>query len=186
MNLGFGNNVRSTLASDINATQTTIRVMPGTGGQFAKTLLPESELVNPNTNSTYYSKLTLTDAQETAFEICHLMAVSDDTLTVIRGQEGTFAKGWSLGDVASNFATRGSENNFVQIEDLQNGRFLSANAGGTENTLTVSIPSMFYINNKNTFDLRHPLTVFPQLSNSGPCTLSVDSFWHGGWYVPYC
>lgn len=66
-----------------------------------------------------YAKITLTDAKETVFEVCHLTAVNNDMLTVVRGQEGTAAKGWSLNDVIANFATRGSENQFVQIEQLQ-------------------------------------------------------------------
>jgi hypothetical protein len=173
MNLGFGNNVRSTLAADINATQTTIQVMPGTGIQFANTLIPDAGMANPSISNIYYAKVTLTDSQETVFEICHLLSVSEDTLTVIRGQEGTTAKGWSLADVISNFATRGSENNFVQIEDLQSGKYLSANAGGTENTLSISMPSMFFINNGNTFNLRQPLLIYPKFNNTGACTIQL-------------
>ncbi|MEN8540991.1 phage tail protein, partial [Escherichia coli] len=68
-------------------------------------------------------KITLTDNKESAFEICHLVSVSGDVLKVIRGQEGTTAKGWSLNDVVANFATRGSENHFVQIAQLQSGHY---------------------------------------------------------------
>lgn len=35
MIIGFGNNVVSSLAADITATQTTIQVMPGAGALFA-------------------------------------------------------------------------------------------------------------------------------------------------------
>ena len=173
MILGFGNNIRSALAADINSTQTVIAVMPGTGALFAKTLQAEASLVNPSYTSTLYSKLTLTDELETVFEICHLVSVSGDNLTVIRGQELTKAKGWSLNDVVSNFPTRGSENNFIQIEDLQSGKYLSAKAGGTGDALTVSIPSTFYVNGGNTFALRAPLLITPTLANSGPATVQL-------------
>jgi len=173
MILGFGNNIRSALAADINSTQTVIAVMPGTGVLFAKTLQAEASLVNPSYTSTLYSKLTLTDELETVFEICHLVSVSGDNLTVIRGQELTKAKGWSLNDVVSNFPTRGSENNFVQIEDLQAGKYLSAKAGGTANALTVSIPSTFYVAGGNTFALRAPLLITPTLANTGAATVQL-------------
>ncbi|ATM78769.1 phage tail protein [Serratia fonticola] len=173
MILGFGNNIRSALAADINSTQTVIAVMPGTGALFAKTLQADASLVNPSYACTLYAKLTLTDELETVFEICHLVSVSGDNLTVIRGQELTKAKGWSLNDVVSNFPTRGSENNFVQIEDLQSGKYLSATAGGSANALTVSIPSTFYVNGGNTFALRSPLLVTPTLTNTGAVTVQL-------------
>lgn len=103
----------------------------------------------------------------------HFHLADADNLTVIRGQELTKAKGWSLNDVVSNFPTRGSENNFVQIEDLQSGKYLSATAGGSENALTVSIPSTFYVNGGNTFALRAPLLVTPTLTNTGAVTVQL-------------
>ncbi|WP_025120545.1 MULTISPECIES: hypothetical protein [unclassified Serratia (in: enterobacteria)] len=173
MILGFGNNIRSALAADINSTQTVITVMPGTGALFAKTLEADPALVNPSYSNALYSKLTLTDELETVFEVCHLVSVSGDNLTVIRGQEDTKKKGWSLNDVVSNFPTRGSENNFVQIEDLQAGKYLSAKAGGTANALTVSIPSTFYVAGGNTFALRAPLLITPTLANTDAATVQL-------------
>ncbi|WP_329909913.1 hypothetical protein [Serratia quinivorans] len=178
MNLGFGNNVKSALAADITATQTVISVMPGTGNLFAALLQPDPALENHSHPSKLYAKVTLTDAQETVFEICHLTAVSADKLTVIRGQEGTAAKGWSLNNTIANFATRGSEDNFVQIEDLQNGRYLAATAGGTANALTVDLPSTFYLNGGNTFALHAPLLITPTLTNTGTSTLMLTLSGH--------
>lgn len=173
MNLGFGNNIRATLAADINSTQTIIAVMPGTGALFARTLQEDASIANPSYSKTIYSKITITDELETVFEICHLISVSGDNLTVIRGQEGTDRKGWSLNDVISNFSTRGSENNFVQIEDLQNGKYLSAVAGGTANALTVTLPSTFFVNGGNTFALRASLSIKPILANTGATTIQL-------------
>ena len=173
MILGFANNIKSTLAADITASQTVIPVMPGGGAYFSRTLQGDALTTNESYKQQVYSKLTITDAQESVFEICHLMSVSGDNLTVIRGQEGTVAKGWSLNDVVSNFSTRGSENNFVQIEDLQSGKYLSAVAGGTANDLTLAIPSTFYVNGENTFALRVPLIVMPVLTNTGAVTIQL-------------
>jgi len=67
---------------------------------FAKLLT--SDFVNTSNPLKVYAKITLTDAKETVFEVCHLTAVDGDMLTVVRGQEGTTAKGWSLNDVIAN------------------------------------------------------------------------------------
>ncbi|KAF6596215.1 phage tail protein [Cronobacter sp. EKM101R] len=171
MILGFGNNVISSLAADITAQQTTIQVMPGAGTQFAKLLT--YDYANASNVQKVYSKITLTDAKETVFEICHLTAVSGDMLTVIRGQEGTTARGWSLNDVVANFATRGSENQFVQIEQLQSGHYTSCVVGGTANALTVELPATFFVNGATDWQLRAPLVLFPVANNTGPATIQL-------------
>lgn len=171
MILGFGNNLVSSLASDITASQTAISVMPGDGPLFS-TLLT-SDFSNKSTTLKNYAKITLTDAGETAFEICHLISVSGDTLTVIRGQEGTAAKGWSLKDVIANFATRGSENIFPQIAHIQSGFYTSGIAGGTANALTLELPSTFFLNGSVDWVLKTPLVVYPSQNNTAAATLQL-------------
>lgn len=171
MIIGFGNNVVSSLAADITASQTTIQVMPGAGAMFANLLT--SDYANSSNPLKTYAKITLTDAKETVFEVCHLTAVNNDMLTVIRGQEGTTAKGWSLNDVIANFATRGSENQFVQIEELQSGHYVAGVAGGTENNLTLELPATYFVNGGADWTLRTPLVVIPALNNTGASTLQL-------------
>ncbi|ECQ2496002.1 tail fiber protein [Salmonella enterica] len=171
MIVGFGNNVVSSLAADITASQTTIQVMPGAGAMFANLLT--SDYANSSNPLKTYAKITLTDAKETVFEVCHLTAVNNDMLTVIRGQEGTTAKGWSLNDVIANFATRGSENQFVQIEELQSGHYVAGVAGGTENNLTLELPATYFVNGGADWTLRTPLVVIPALNNTGASTLQL-------------
>lgn len=171
MILGFGNNVVSAIAADITATQTTIPVMPGNGAQFAELLTYDQQ--NSSNLLDVYAKVTLTDSGETVYEICHLTAVNGDNLTVIRGQEKTDAKGWSLNDVVANFATRGSENAFVQIEHLQTGHYTTATAGGTANALTIDLPSTFFIDESTSWALKTPIIVIPTVTNTGSCTLLV-------------
>ncbi|MGT3349664.1 phage tail protein [Yersinia enterocolitica] len=168
MIIGFGNNVISSLASDITASQTQITVMPGTGETFQKLLT--TDISNDSISHHIYAKITLTDSQQSVYEICHLTAVSQDMLTVVRGQEGTTARGWHLNDVVANFATRGSEQHFVQVEQLQAGDYLSAVAGGTENNLTISLPST---SSANDWVLRSPILVLPTKTNTGKATLMV-------------
>lgn len=171
MIIGFGNNVVSTIASDITATQTTFSVNPGSGGQFANLLT--TDVSNPDSPHGIYAKITITDKQQTVFEICHLTGVSQDALTVIRGQEGTTAKGWSLNDTISNFATRGSEQKFVQSEQLQGGDYTAAKAGGTANALAISLPSTFFDNGATNWQLGTPILVTPIITNTGPATIQV-------------
>ncbi|ELD9770162.1 tail fiber protein [Salmonella enterica] len=171
MIIGFGNNVVSSLAADITASQTTIQVMPGAGAMFANLLT--SDYANSSNPLKTYAKITLTDVKETIFEVCHLTAVNHDMLTVIRGQEGTTAKGWSLNDVIANFATRGSENQFVQIEELQSGHYVAGVAGGTENNLTLELPATYFVNGGVDWTLRTPLVVIPALNNTGASTLQL-------------
>lgn len=171
MIIGFGNNVVSSLAADITASQTTIQVIPGAGAMFANLLT--SDYANSSNPLKTYAKITLTDAKETVFEVCHLTAVNNDMLTVIRGQEGTTAKGWSLNDVIANFATRGSENQFVQIEELQSGHYVAGVAGGTENNLTLELPATYFVNGGADWTLRTPLVVIPVLNNTGASTLQL-------------
>ncbi|EIO9287225.1 tail fiber protein [Salmonella enterica] len=171
MIIGFGNNVVSSLAADITASQTTIQVIPGAGAMFANLLT--SDYANSSNPLKTYAKITLTDAKETVFEVCHLTAVNNDMLTVIRGQEGTTAKGWSLNDVIANFATRGSENQFVQIEEFQSGHYVAGVAGGTENNLTLELPATYFVNGGVDWTLRTPLVVIPALNNTGASTLQL-------------
>lgn len=171
MILGFGNNVMSSLASDITASQTTLSVMPGDGPLFAALLT--SDFSNKSTTLKNYAKITLTDTGETAFEICHLIAVNGDTLKVIRGQEGTAAKGWALKDVVANFATRGSENSFPQIAHIQSGFYTSGTAGGTANALTLELPTTFFLNGSADWALKTPIVVYPTQNNTGASTLQL-------------
>ncbi|MEX1841198.1 phage tail protein [Enterobacter cloacae] len=171
MILGFGNNVVSSLASDITASQTTFSVIPGDGPLFASLLT--SDFSNRSTTLKNYAKITLTDSGETAFEVCHLTAVSGDTLTVIRGQEGTAAKGWALKDVVANFATRGSENAFPQIAHIQSGFYTSGTAGGTANALTLELPTTFFLNGSADWVLKTPIVVYPSQNNTGAATLQL-------------
>lgn len=177
MILGFGNNISGAIATSITASQTVIPVTPGTGVNFAKALTYASYIPASISGSVpIFAKVTLTDTQETVFEICHLISVSGDNLTVIRGQEGTTAKGWSLNDTIANFATKGSEDRFVQIEELQRGFYLSATATGTANAMVVALPSTLGENSVAgaTANFSAPVIILPTLANTSNVTVTVS------------
>ena len=126
----FANNAKTTLAAPINATQTTITVAPGTGSLFP----------NPTTGQQF--KVTLVSASSsTVYEICNCTAISGDTLTVIRAQEGTTGTPFVLSDIVGHYDTAAVMTDLVQTEQLQAGTYSYADVGGTANALTATISS---------------------------------------------
>jgi hypothetical protein len=126
----FSNNAKTTLASGITSSQTTITVASGTGALF------------PNPSSGQAFKVTLVSAtSSTVYEICLCTARSSDTLTVVRAQEGTSGTPFSTGDIVGNYDTAGVMTNLVQSQQLQNQYYLFAVASGTANALTATVPS---------------------------------------------
>ncbi|MBU9837359.1 hypothetical protein J1786_21395 [Rahnella sp. L72c] len=101
------NNASTVLAAGISATATALTVNTGTGALFPSPV-----------SGTSYFKLTLLDAATgTITEIMHVTAVSGDTFTVLREQEGTTARIWSANDIAANMLTAGSLLSMLQINN---------------------------------------------------------------------
>ena len=126
----YANNAKTTLASPINSTQTTITVAPGTGALF------------PFPISGQAFKVTLVSASSsTVYEICLCTSRTDDVLTVVRAQEGTSGTPFLLNDIAGNFDTAGVMDLLVQSIQLQNQYYLFSVASGTANALTATLPS---------------------------------------------
>jgi len=126
----FANNAKTTLSSALTSSATTVNVASGTGSLF------------PNPSGTQYFILTLVDAATGLLnEIMWCTARSGDALTVIRGQEGTTAKAWLLGDYVNCFPTAGTQATFVQPDQVQKGTYGFASAAGTVNALTATVAS---------------------------------------------
>jgi hypothetical protein len=127
------NNAGSTLAQGLPASgagSTTVVLATGTGALF------------PTLSGSEAFKLTMLDAAtETLTEILLVTAISADTLTVIRGQEGTTARAWNVGDLANNFWTAGTFEATVQADQFQLGTYDLGTAGGTGGAWTASLPS---------------------------------------------
>lgn len=94
------NNAQSVLAAGISSSATTMTLNTGTGALFPAPV-----------SGTSFFKLTLIDAATGQIsEIVHVTARTGDTLTIVRAQEGTLARAWSVNDIAANMMTAGTLN----------------------------------------------------------------------------
>jgi hypothetical protein len=106
----FNNFAKTTLTAAINADDASINVASGSvfpapaNGDYFMVVLAKPSV-----------------GEETTWEICKCTARNNNTLTVERGQEGTTAKSWAIGDKAENRLTAGA---------LQRLSSSSSNGGG--------------------------------------------------------
>jgi len=167
----FANNIQTTLATSITGLQTSV-TLASTAGL-------------PSPTSGQYFVMTFTNGNTN--EIVWVTAVSGSTITVLRGKEGTGSTSFPSGSYASCFPTAGTQQDFIQIDQLQNGAYTFANGAGTANALTATIASnltasalpngfQFVINaaNANTSSATLNLTLNPTLPGSG-ATTSTDA-----------
>ena len=154
----FANNAKTTLASGITSTQTTISVAPGTGAMFPSPVLGVS-----------YFKLTLVSAASaTVYEVCTCTGRSGDTLTVIRGQEGTSGQPFILNDIVGQYDTAGTMGDLVQSGQLQAQTYQYGIAAGTVNALTATVPSTLTVVPDGMF-----ISIKASGANTGPATLNL-------------
>ena len=153
----YANNAKTTLAAAVSSGTTTITVAPGTGALFPSPTIGQA------------FKVTLVSATSaSSYEICLCTARTGDTLTVIRGQEGTSAQPFILGDVVGNFDTKGVMDDLVQTEQLQAQYYQYATAAGSANALTATVPS-----NLTTLPDGMYMTIEASTANTGPTTLNL-------------
>ena len=153
----FANNAKTTLAAPITSTQNTITVATGTGALFP----------SPTTGQQF--KVTLVSAASASvYEICNCTSRSGDTLTVLRGQEGTSAQPFILNDIVGHFDTAAVMTDLVQSEQLQSGYYLFAVATGTANALTATLPS-----NLTSLPNGMSITVISAYANTAAATLNL-------------
>jgi hypothetical protein len=92
----FANNQSTTLGSNLTSGGTTLTVDTGTGAGF------------PNPSAGQQFAITLWKiANPSTLEIVYCTARTGDTLTIVRGQEGTSARAWLVGDGVDNRLTAG-------------------------------------------------------------------------------
>lgn len=100
----FVNNFSTTLSAPIAPSDTTV--------SLAAALNASPSVTNPVV-------LTFNDkATGTFYEIVHVVSVSGNNLTIVRGQEGTAPLGWAVEDYAFSGPTAGQMQNFVQAPEL--------------------------------------------------------------------
>jgi len=113
MALKFANNAESVLASSINSTQTSVVVQSGQGALF------------PVISGADYFFVTVANTLGQK-EIMRVTARVADTLTVIRGQEGTTARAYTAGDYIGNQVTAGQLAGFFNADNDGPGSGLNA------------------------------------------------------------
>ena len=128
----FGDNALSTLAGTLSASSTSVTLALGTGAKF------------PAPASGQYFAASLTDAAtKTDSEIVLVTNVTGDVLTVVRGQEGTSARSWVVGDFIWNGPTGGQMAAMAQSSHFPAGQkaFLESQiiGPGYSNSLTLSL-----------------------------------------------
>ena len=109
------NNATSVLNAPISSGTTTLTVSPGTGALF------------PTPTGGNYFVLTVVDAASGLLrEIMHVTAVTGDTFTVVRAQEGTTARAYALNDPVANLWTAGQLAALTQTNQLGTAAYLNA------------------------------------------------------------
>ena len=161
----FSNNAATTLGSAISSTATTITVAAGTGAIF------------PTLSTGQYFTATMFTAgssTEIPNEIVYVTARSGDTMTVLRGQEGTTAQVWNVGDNFANFPTAGFLSGLAGSNDIQSQTGNSAvDIGSTNSCVAVLTPppaSLAAIQGS-------PIRILKSASaNTSSCTLNLNGF----------
>jgi hypothetical protein len=125
----FTNNAASTLASSVSDITTSLVLATGEGAKF------------PAITGSDYFLLVLyevVDSREINHEIVKVTARSSDTLTVVRGQEGTTARAWGIGtaielrDTAATLAgmlqatVTSPQNNQAIVYDSASGNWINS------------------------------------------------------------
>lgn len=104
------NNATTTLAGALTTGATLIQLATGTGALF------------PSPTTGQYFSVTLNDALTgDVYEICYCTSRTGDQLTVTRGQEGTAAVTWLIGDFAYRALTAAQEQNLIQKTSAAGG-----------------------------------------------------------------
>ncbi|EPB4310841.1 hypothetical protein ACROU7_003915, partial [Yersinia enterocolitica] len=160
------NNASTVLSAGISASATTLTVNTGTGGLFPSPV-----------SGTSFFKLTLIDAATgTLTEIVHVTARTGDTMTIVRGQEGTVSRLWSANDIAANMMTAGTLDLFAQSGTLGGAALLNVGttagtvAAGNDNRITGALQK-----SANLSDLQSTSTARTNLGLGGAAVLNVGT-----------
>ena len=120
----FANNIKTTLAAALSSSGTTVTLASASG--------------LPTIPAGSYMPLTLNDsATGLVYEVLYVTAISGATLTVMRGQEGTSAQTWAIGDIAFVGPTASPfQNAIAEITNAIAGAGLTPTAGSLGQLLT--------------------------------------------------
>lgn len=161
----FSNNASATLGSAISPTATSITLAAGTGSEF------------PSPAAGQFFTATLWAAGSTTGrpnEIVKVTSRVGDTMTVVRGQEGTTAQTWNVGDTFANYITAGFLNQLIDTSTLQKQASNYAVDAGTANAGVVTlVPAPANL----AALVGVPIRIKKQnAASTGPYTLNVNAF----------
>lgn len=118
----FSNFNLTTLAQAMGTGSPSVIVSPGTGTNFPTP-----------TGGTQFAIVLNDAASRTLYEVVYCTARTGDTMTVLRAQEGTTARTWSIGDYVWCGTTAGTQANMVQVPAMTNGSISPVFAYTTSN-----------------------------------------------------
>jgi len=159
MGVKVTNNASTQFAASITATATVFSVTSGTGALF------------PALGPSDWCWLTLTDGLSSR-EVVKCTAISGDSFTIIRGQDGTTAKAWAAGQTVELRPTAALFNDKLSASDATL-TYLPLTGGTLTGALTVNAAASVSGN----------VSVGGNLSVTGTTTLTSRPTWAG--YTPW-
>lgn len=163
----FENNASSLLVAAINTLDTSVQITAGDGG---------TKFSFPSLSANKPAMLVLFDASLN-YEIVKATARSADTFTIVRAQEGTTARSWSIGDglalrptqqVLEAFLQKAADNLLTGVNNFEGAVTYAASAG--TDTYTASLtPALTAYNDGATYNIR-----FGNANTSTAPTLNVN------------
>lgn len=153
------NNAQTTLAGSISNVTTTANLQAGAGALFP----------NPAAGE-YFVATIISAANGVDNEIVYVTNRTGDTVTMIRGQEGTSAQNWSANDLFEQRVTAGQMQALVQLPVLQaQGTNYAADSGAANNYICAMNPVT------TVPIVGAPLRVLIANSNTGASTLNYGA-----------
>jgi hypothetical protein len=174
----FANNARTTLAGGISAGDLSLTVASGAGSKFP----------NPGGGDSFIA--TLINLTTLVNEIISVTARSGDTMTIVRGQEGTTAVAWNSGDTIAMLPTAGTMEAFIQSLTVQapgcrgaRSKLKIQNSGGSPNSVMDVTANELILEKAggNTYKAS-AVSVSPDITASGANGLDTGTVAASTWY----
>lgn len=173
----FKNNANGTLASAVASGDTTVNLTAGHGNRFPT--------VNASENEYFFATLIDTSGN---LEVVKVTARVNDSLTVVRGQDGTSAIAFAASDIIELRPTSGALDRFLQVTGPQTGhnkKFINSEfAGGTVNATTLQVGGVDAVSVSGTQTLTNKTLTDPVINGTMTGTgnfiqTGMIVMWHG-------
>ncbi len=162
INLLFANNAQTTIANSIGPTAVAVNLSAGQGALFP----------NPDPVANEYFVGTFTDAATGLIrEIVWVTQRVGDTLTIVRGREGTSGLSWTANDLFAELWTAGQAEALVQVPAAQAQSFNVGEDTGSTNAYVCALDPVVPVAPGNGF----PVRLLADNTNTGASTL--DAGW---------